>query len=90
MVLEDFDSVKHLEVNKYREGERKIQNTIFEHLRAGRLFELQSKLEVSRCYDHLLTVSCMNPLFDNVQYKEDIGCTEDLFLQDKERQQNIY
>jgi hypothetical protein len=80
VVLEDFDSVKHLEVNKYREGERKIHNTIFEHLRAGRLFELQGKLEIAGSYDHLLTVSCMNPLFDNVQYKEDIGNTEDLFL----------
>lgn len=84
--LDDFDSVKHYEDNKYHDGERKIHNTIFEHLRAGKLYELQKKLEISRCYDHLLTVSCMNPVFDNVQYKEDIGDTDDLFLQDIERQ----
>jgi|LauGreDrversion4_2_1035121.scaffolds.fasta_scaffold86427_6 hypothetical protein len=32
----------------------------------------------------------MNPLFDNIQFKEDVGNSEDIFVTDRERQQSSY
>ena len=35
-------------------------------------------------------MSSSNPIFDNIEFKEEIQDTEDLFQDDLERQKNIY
>jgi hypothetical protein len=63
--------------------------TIIEHLRAGELYQLQEKLLSNQCYEHLLMLNSTNPIFDNIEFKEEIEDTEDLFQTDLERQQSI-
>ena len=60
-------------------GEKRVFDTIIEHLRAGRLYDIQTKLNTAGCYEHTLMLNCTNPLFDNIEFKEDIYDTEDLF-----------
>jgi len=50
--LDDFD-FKLLEDAKFREGEKKLYNCIFEHLRAGKVYEIESKLRGINDFDHL-------------------------------------
>lgn len=88
--IEDFDSAEHLQYNDFFKGEKKLYLTILEHLRAGQLFEVQQKLQTAKCYEHLLMLRNASPLFDNIEFKEEMVGTEDLFLQDLERQANIH
>lgn len=44
---------------------------------------------LSNCFEHALMLNNTNPLFDNVEFREETEDTEDLFLADFERQENI-
>lgn len=82
----DFDSVTHLQNKKFFDGEKKIYESILEHLRAGQLYKIQEQLNTAGCFDHMLMLNSSNPIFDNIEFKEEMKNTEDLFLQDYERQ----
>jgi hypothetical protein len=86
--IDDFDT-KLFDDQKFREGEKKIYNCIFEHLRSGKVYDIESKLRAINDFDHLQILSSINPLFDNIEFKEFMDETEDLFLMDMDRQENI-
>jgi hypothetical protein len=62
---------------------------MFEHLRAGKVYDIEEKLRSIYDFDHLLMLNSINPMFDNVEFKEFMNETEDLFLMDLDRQTNI-
>ena len=62
---------------------------MFEHLRAGKIYDIESKLRAINDFDHLQILNSINPLFDNIEFKEFMDETDDLFLMDLDRQDNI-
>jgi len=46
--------------------EMKNLRTIYEHLRAGKVFEIQQQLEASGIYHHALMIKSLIPAFDNL------------------------
>ena len=66
---EDFDAEEKIQSKAYREGEFKLLKAIFNHLRSGNLQDVQQKLNIRQCYDHLLMLNGTLPMFDNVKYK---------------------
>lgn len=84
--FDDFDAKRKVNNQNYLNGEKRLYHAIIEHLRAGELYEIQGKLQQNNCYEQLLLLNSTNPIFDNIEFREEISGTEDLFQQDLERQ----
>ena len=59
-------------------------------MRAGEVYLLQEKLRENNDFDHLQMLNSVTPVFDNIEFREFMDKTEDLFLTDLERQEYIH
>ena len=87
--FEDLDTDSSFSDPSFGEGEKNLLRQIFEHLRAGKLSEVMDKLQAAQCHEHYLMLNGTTPMHDNIEFKEDMQNTEDLFISDYERQRHV-